>query len=139
MRKSPTGFELSFCQGRIIGWCGPKVSKPSLFRGPALFHQLQQMSYGLFVAAIFLLHQLPRPFVQLRSHLQCFPFGATHLFEDRSKLFRRHEGWTGAEATMRTLSTFTRVVGLLASPPRAITGVSPIFPSTSSPRETLPN
>ena len=47
-----------------------------LLRGPALFHQTEQMLQGVLVAAIFHGGKLPGTFVELRGHFRRF-FGRT--------------------------------------------------------------
>src|SRR6266481_2310754 len=93
IRKSPAGWEPSFCQGLIIyeydldaqsitkgldsirrvnRKSEIRNSKPFLFRSPALAHQFKQVGQGLVVTAAFLLSQLCGPLVELGGHLGGF-------------------------------------------------------------------
>ena len=86
------------------------------------------MRHRLFVAAVFLFSQLPRAFVELRGHLAGFFRRAAYRYQALTQLIEIHP------ATMLTLSTDTRLRGLLFSPPLPeVTGVAPIFARTSSP------
>src|SRR5262245_7447391 len=165
MRKSPTRRELRVGQGRIMKKSegraerekGPARSSSFFHCGPALFHQAEQVRHGFLVSAALLFGQLTGAFVQLGSHLACFVGRTTHLLQDGNELIAVHDAgqdalkcacriarasdyFTALAATILMLSTLTRTVGLLGSPlALGATGVSPIFPSTSSPLLSLPN